>query len=176
MMGLLTAVPAKLASFRKLTKKQNEAILWVWIYGLTKGYRVENLRWMIKQMILESGWHGSPLLERNLNPFGMSCTNNVNTTQKGCEILSDGNTNGKYSSIKQAVKDRFLWDEKRFTEPYKYRDQPEYAQKVADRYYPDNASTYFASVSNIRFNPLWTLMIFAIFIPVELFLIFKLVK
>lgn len=175
-MGFLTAVPASVASLFRLTRKQNEAIFWVYVYGIQYGYSLENLNWICRQMVQESGWQGSPLLNRNNNPFGMSCTNSTSTTQIGCEVLSDGNTNGRYKSVRAAVKDRFLWDSKRFTEPFEYRKSPNYSEVVCDRYFPQNPSSYRASVGSIRLNTTLPLVIFATIVPFEILAIIKLFK
>lgn len=165
-----------MASLFRLTKKQNECIFWVYVYGIQYGYSLSNLNWISKQMVQETGWQGSPLLSRNNNPFGMSCTNSTHSTQVGCELLPDGNSNGKYKTIRSAVKDRFLWDSKRFTEPHKQRKSEQYSQAVSERYYPQNPVAYNSSVSNIRLNTGLPLAVFATFIPLEILAIFKIFR
>ena len=178
MMGLLTAAPRHVvAGITKLTSLQAEAVFWVFWYGLMKGYSFSNLTWMCQQMILETGWGGSPLLVQNRNAFGMSCTNSPASTQVGCTQLNDGNTNGIYRTIQSSVKDRFMWDEKRFTEPYEHRKESTYPEVVAKRFYPDSPVVYRATVGSINVNPVWVaLTVFGLFVPFEVLAIVKVIK
>jgi hypothetical protein len=176
MMELLMVLPALLTSLGKTTIKQSKAFYYVWFYGLLYGYSISNIQWMCKQVILETGWGGSRLLESNNNAFGMSCSNNPANLQIGCEQLSDGNTNAKFKSIKTSVKDRFLWDRKRFTVPYAHRKLSSYAQEVSDRYIPSSSTSYYQSVTNLNVNSGYIFLTYCIFIPVEILLIIKLIK
>ena len=139
------------------------------------GYSIKNIEFLCKQSILESGWGGSRLLEKNNNVFGMSCSNNPNNLQTGCEYLVDGNTNAVFTSIKNSVKDRFLWDRKRFTVPYEHRKEDTYKIEVINRYFPQNSNVYLTSIDNIRVNSGIIFLAYCIFIPVELYLIYYLI-
>ena len=178
MMGLLTAVPRHVvAGLTKLTSLQAEAVFWVFWYGTSTGYTFGNLTWIAQQMILETGWGGSTLLRENRNAFGMSCTNSVNSTQIGCTQLQDGNTNGVYRTIRSSVRDRFLWDEKRFTEPFDHRKSSDYPEVVAERFYPDSPVVYAATVGSINVNPVWVaLTVYSVFVPLEILALIKLIK
>jgi hypothetical protein len=65
------------------------------------------------------------------------------TTQIGCEDLSDGNTAGVYSSRWSAIKDRFLWDEEFNIDP----KDPYYSKTVSKVYHP--SSSYEQSVNAV---------------------------
>jgi len=54
------------------------------------------------------------------------------STQINFSNLSDGNTNGIYKSVGQAVKDRFLWDKWHNIAP----DSINYAEEVSKTYHP----------------------------------------
>jgi len=107
----------------------------------------------------------------------MSCTNSPNTTQIGCAQLADGNTNGVYPSVQASVKDRFLWDEKRFTAPFEARKSDTYRDVVCDRYFPNGASGYCSGVSGVDVNPIWAVLtVFGFFLPLEVFFIVRVIK
>ena len=74
----------------------------------------------------------------------MSCVESRKTTQIGCELLSDGNTAGVYSSKWSAINDRFLWDAEFSISPR----SSNYADEVSKRYHP--SPEYSARVSNTR--------------------------
>lgn len=175
-MGLLTILPKTIASLGKLTSKQTEGVFYTYLYGFLYGYSIKNIQFIAKQIILETGWGGSELLNKNNNLFGMSCTNSLNSFQSGCSLLSDGNTNAKYKTLKQSVKDRYTWDRERFNTPYELRQTTEYPEAVSSRYFPQSPISYLENVSNIHFNFFPIFLIFITIIPLELFLLFKIIK
>ena len=175
-MGLLTIVPRTITSLGKLTSQQAEGVFYTYLYGFLYGYKLSNIKFIAKQIILETGWNGSNLLKKNNNLFGMSCTNSTNSFQSGCTQLSDGNTNAYYKTLKASVKDRYIWDKERFHTPYELRETNNYPEAVCDRYFPQNPTGYLESVGNISYNFFPIFLIFITIIPLELLLIFKLIK
>jgi len=111
------------------------------IQCLLKRYSFANIRWLYKQANHESGYLTSRLYNENNNIFGMSCVRKRPTTQVGCVDLSDGNTNGIYTSNWSCVKDRLMWDVEFNISPR----SEDYANLVSARFHP-LGQTYRARV------------------------------
>ena len=112
--------------------------------GLLKGYSLNNIEWLYRQFNNESNFGRSRLYLENKNPFGMSAVWTRPSTQINFTNLSDGNTNGIYKSVGQAVKDRFLWDKWHNISP----NSQNYAKEVSKTYHPSPTYNQIISATN----------------------------
>jgi len=110
-------------------------------YGIPRGYRLSNLKWLVGQSWLESAYMKDEKALTYNNPFGMSRVHVRPTNQLGYVELSDGNTFGTYENISAAVRDRYEWD--------KYFDvsQSTYPKDVSKKYH--GSAEYENSVSAV---------------------------
>lgn len=96
---------------------------------------------MVGQSWLESAYMtDAKALDYN-NPFGMSRVYVRPTNQLGYVELSDGNSFGTYASIKDAVQDRFDWDD------WQGIKQSDYAKQVSKKY--NESADYQQAVSAV---------------------------
>ena len=124
----------------------------VTLFGLCKGYSLTNVRRLIKQSALETGyWNDYKFLEHN-NPFGMlqPSWSQYATGAVGTE------GQGVYGNIHQAVIDRYTWDKRNGINPRSktyledvqkagYNASASYATHV-DAFTPDFSGYWFALV------------------------------
>lgn len=120
--------------------QESKAYLYVCLVGLLKGYSMDNLVWICKQIRLETGGWSRGLIEGR-NPFGLGCAKKRPNNQVGCIDNEDVGI-GVYSSIWKAVQDRFAWDEY-----WKIEPGEGYPERVAAKYHLSD--TYARSVASV---------------------------
>ena len=105
---VMAAMPARAAGL--LQGKKGEIGVYVYVLGMMYGYSSANMKWIYKQMLLETAFgESNGVINRN-NAFGMSCVNVRQNTQIGCERVSPVETQGVYKNLFDSVVDRYMWD------------------------------------------------------------------
>lgn len=116
MVNGITALASPLASLA-LRRNLDHARAVCAIVGqaLLKGYAWANVVDLVRQFNLETGFGTSRAFVKDNNPFGMGRVYTRPTTQTGWRESEaggayEGENLGRYKSIEDGVKDRFMWD------------------------------------------------------------------
>ena len=116
MVNGITALASPLASLA-LRRNLDHARAVCAIVGqaLLKGYAWANVVDLVRQFNLETGFGTSRAFVKDKNPFGMGRVYTRPTTQTGWRESEaggayEGENLGRYKTIEDGVKDRFMWD------------------------------------------------------------------
>lgn len=170
---LIAATAAALAVVLRKSKAKVETIGAVLIYGLSRGYSLSNLRWIVSQSALETGYWSNLGTSQDNNVFGMSCVATRKTTQIACRSINEVETSGVYRSISSCVLDRFYWDNYWGLDSHKRSEN--YPAMVAERYHASSA--YGSSVTTTDCPDFGAIGIaWLVVFPLEIGLVLKVFK
>lgn len=174
MVNLIAAIAARVASLlNNKSLAYNKAVASITYRALAKGYSIANIKWLAKQIALETNWGTSNSIEVDLNAWGMNCVSSRETTQIGCREVNSYESLGQYSSIDASCADRLYWDSYWGYDTHKRSTQ--YPQMVGQKYH--TSSNYVDSVSAFNSRPAGiAVWVSIIMIPTEAFLLWRFFK
>lgn len=122
------------------------------LFGLCKGYSLKNIRLLIKQSALETGYWSDYKFNDHNNPWGMMNPSWSTYTTGSVGIESQG----VYPTIHHAVLDRLTWDKRNNVSPRGdyylenvqaagYNSNPNYAENCK-AFTPEMSGYYYALV------------------------------
>lgn len=171
MMAWLIKVTAQALGllFPAKERAELEAVGSLTILGLVNGYSWAAITWLIKQSYLETGGWTNRGTISDLNVFGMSRVLKRPTTQIGWRAINNDETSGRYSSIWDSCRDRFMWD--RHFDLNGRGDAEAYASAVGAVYHA--SAQYSDQISAVSSDPWRTAQrAWLIVLPIELTLLF----
>ena len=140
------------------------------VLGLTKGYSIDAINFILNQAKLESDDFKSNVYQNTLNAIGMRCVYIRETTQTGCYDTTYNGNFGIYDSIYNCVKDRYLWGSY-FNEAKTF---PEIEEK-AKQYYNSSDKNYTEKINALD-SYKWCIYLVISSLPITVYALYKLIN